>query len=76
MREIENRFKYEVMTKRLAIVIETELNVFIKDNFPCIKQMDSYFYDTDVDAGNSTLKLNFAEGFREEMLKHYPEEFV
>lgn len=77
IKELEERFKFEVMTQMLRSTIKHELNLFIIDTFPNIKNMDTYFKpEYEVNIGSSTLELNFKDEFSKELFEHYPEEFI
>jgi len=74
--EISDKFRFEVMTTELKHLIEKELIDFINDTFPNIGIIDKYIVIENAEIDNSKFSVILTENFKNELIKHYPEEFI
>jgi len=74
--EISDKFRFEVMTTELKHLIEKELIDFINDTFPNIGIIDKYIVIENAEIDNSKFSVILTENFKNDFIKHYPEEFI
>ena len=75
LREILERFRFEMVTTELKQMVERELLSFVEEKYPKIEKEDKYKYMR-IEYQGSELNLVLSDEFASKMLERYPEEFI